>query len=263
MSPINFRPLSITEEISKARNTPSPFVINLSNGRKRLVCFGLEHTSDSSHPQFRVFDEFLDSFDSGVSLVESPDISKSLLPELKQIVPSASKKGLVVRGVDLPLLGEIIKFSSKYDPKDAVLFRAIVYLNKPDRKGNVHDHIDNFLQMIKSENDFSVMFEKSGLDKSSLLDLLELYTFQVLSKGLSNITPNDSLFPSPVDEKHVLNKYCRDISLDRDSFMLKKLQEALEEFDSVFYILGKNHIIRQEDTIREIYKEVIKSKENT
>lgn len=262
MPDIKYRPLKIEEEILREKETPTPCIFELEKNSKKLICFGIKHTNNFSDRQFKKFDEVLENLGEGIVLVEAEDRllktqNKNFPNELGYIIPRVIEENLEIKGIDLNMLGEILKFSKKYEAKDIVLIRSLAFLNKPGEKNNLKKNISRVANLISKEKDFSDIYLGAGLNEISLLALVEDYIKKVLGKNLNEIMEEDNLFPSPLENKHALNKICRDISYDRDAFMLKNLKETLENYDNVLYVLGKNHIIRQEETIRKIIENLV------
>lgn len=265
MPNIKYRPLSMEEEISKELETPTPYIFKLEKGNKKLICFGIKHMRNYSDSQFERFDENLNDLKEGIVLIEAEDKTikedKTFSSEIDYFIFKSKEKDFEISGIDLNLLGEILKFSDKYEPKETILLLALAFLNKPGERTKIKEKISRVIQIISKEKDFLVIYDKSRLDEISLINLLEDYTKKILGKNLSEITEEDNLFPSPLKNKCVLNRFVREISYDRDAFMLKNLEETLKKYDNVLYVLGKNHIIRQEETIREIFNSTKHRKE--
>jgi hypothetical protein len=102
---IKYKPLGVEEESLKGKETSTPYIFELKNKSKRLICFGLEHTQDYNHEQFMKFDSILENIDSGIVLVEVDNIifkepKKKLLGELDYIIPRVEEKRLDIKGVD-------------------------------------------------------------------------------------------------------------------------------------------------------------------
>jgi hypothetical protein len=254
--------LSIKEEIKKSRKVSSPYIIEFKKNKKRLICFGINHVSkgDFSSEQFKKFDKILKSIKKGIVLVEAPNnyIKNSrgnVLGELDYIIPKVKKKKLDIEGVDLNIFRGILR-TEKRNYKEKILLRILFYLNRPDRREKIKENIDEIIKIIEKEEEYSNIYKKSKLNKKSILKALEKYLLRNNGKRIKEITKEDSIIPSPVEKKTPINKFIRKVSLERDRNMLSKLNIALKKYNNIFYILGRNHIIRQEPAIRDIFRKL-------
>ena len=249
MLDIKFKPLNIEEEIKKDKKTPNPYILEFRKGDKDLICFGVKHSCNFSEKQFEILLNYIKNSDA--ILIEANDLKKEYDNEIKFILANSNDK--IIIPCDLNILKAVILVSNKFDSNDILLLRALLFLNKKERKENLRKYISQILDLIKTEIFFSEIYKKENFTEESFVKLLEEYLLKNNGKKIDEINENDNICPSPVEIKTELNKIIREISLVRDAHMLEELKRALKNYDNVLYILGKNHIIRQEETIKKIF----------
>lgn len=254
--------LDIKEEIKKEGEVSTPYILELRKKEKHLVCLGIKHIGSEgySDEQFRSFDKILEKLKPKIILVERVGNNfENLQGEFGYFIPKAQEKNIEVRGIDRNMLGAILEVSNRFEPKSIVLLRALARLTRTDIRPQIKKHVSETLEIISSEKKFSEIYRESGLNEESFTEYLEEYIQVLLGKGLNELGEDDNIFPSPIDEKHSLNKIIREVSFVRDTFMLKNLRKTLEKYDRVLYVLGKNHIVRQEKVIEELFESSCKN----
>jgi hypothetical protein len=252
MPDIKFKPLNLEEEKRICKETPIPYLLEFKSKKKNLFCLGIEHSSDFSHPQFKIIEDLIKNQE--IILVESNNPSKEKDNEISFIL-SKNENLIPIIGCDLNLLKAIVLISKKFDPKDILLLRSLVYLNKPERRADLKKYLSEVIEIIKNEEFFSEIYKKLGFEENFLSEIIEDYLMKNNEKGSEKITAEDSIYPTPLENKTILNEISREISYTRDAYMLKSLNDALNKFNRILYILGKNHIVRQERIITELFKE--------
>ncbi|MDP2947721.1 MAG: hypothetical protein Q8N88_06425 [Nanoarchaeota archaeon] len=250
MPDVKYKPLSIEEEIKKDKESSTPYILELKSKNKNLICFGIKHSSDFSEKQFEPLLQFIKKSDA--ILIETFDVKKEYDNEIKFILSKSENKQIIP--CDINIIKAIILVAEKFDGKDVLVLRALAFLNKKERKIDIKKNILEIIDKIKSEEFFSEIYKKENLTEESFLQLFENYFIENNGKKIKDINVDDNIFPSPVENKTNLNKIIREVSYTRDVYMLKKLKETMSQFDNILYVLGKNHIIRQEEIIRQIFE---------
>jgi hypothetical protein len=165
----------------------------------------------------------------------------------------SKKRGIDLIYADLNILSVLVKVSSNFNINNILLLRALFYLNKMERRAKIREYMDSLLEIIAKEDFFSELFEESGLDKELFINLLDNYLKKNNKKKIDEISKNDDIIPTPIDNKTSLNKIMKEMSYFRDVNMIKKLEGAIQKYDNVLYALGKNHIVRQERALRMMF----------
>jgi hypothetical protein len=254
MADLKYSLLNIEKEKDKEGRTPTPYRINLNLKNKKLICLGVKHTKDILGKQSKIVLECLK--ESKVVLVETYNREIKKDNEIDFIIEKANEMNISIVECDLHPLKAISLAYNKSNGRKIILLRILMYLNKPERKKNLDKNIEDVIKIIKNEEFFSEIFEKENLTKEKICGLLNNFLIKNNKKRINEIDEADNIFPTPVENKTPLNKIIRKVSYIRDNNMLEKLEETLLKFNNVSYILGKNHIIRQEEVIKEIFKRV-------
>ncbi len=259
---LKYEPMPIEKEIEISKKSlqfiKKEYVIH---GNK-LICLGVEHTSDLKKPQFGEIKKVIEDNIIHTIVLE---ISKEQLEKYNEsenkirfnekgfIIELAEEKGIELVPGDWDIKDILMKNYKRFGEEETILLGVLLYLNK--RKTNikeeikkVYDSINNggfyfpILQELKKEKDF---------DEKDFRNLVEEFIKKNNNKKLNELTEKDNIIPSPIKNKTKLNKIMREISYKRDEFMLNNILEHIKE-KKVLYIAGKNHVIRHEPFLRKV-----------
>jgi hypothetical protein len=251
MFDVKYESISAEEERIISENTPMPYVIELNSEGKNLICFGLKHTNNFSGDLFERLSRYISMSD--VVLAETYFARGEHDSEVDFIIAESMKRGVVVLPADINVFAGIIRVAKRYKKEDILLLRSLYYLSNRSFRKNLRRHIPEVLELMQGEDFFSELYKETNMNEGKFTRMLEEYVIRSFDVSIDEV--EESLVPSPIDDKTILNKIVREIDYYRDSNMIERLIEALKKFDRVLYVLGKNHIVRQENTIRRIFGE--------
>ena len=258
-----YKPMDLRKEIEISKRHPRYIIKEyLLKGRK-LVCIGVHHTSNLNHPQFKVIKNVFKKRDFSTIVLE---ISKEQLEYYKKIdkkylfkekdfvIKLANEKKIPIIAGDKGLKKILLENVDKYGKRSALLLRVLIYLKN---KKNLLEEVDKIIDYLDSKDKFKEMFrefkKREGINNGDFRKMIEDFILKNNNKKVNEITSEDNILPSPVENKTKLNKIMGDISYKRDKYMINQIRNNLKKGD-ILFIAGKNHVIRQEPYLKKLEK---------
>lgn len=256
-----YKPLSIKKEMEISKNSPLFIKKEYLFNKNKLICLGINHTSEFTHPQFKEIISLVEKEKFSCIVLEISEEqlkdyelikNKEDFKEKDFIIRLAKEKRIPLLAGDADFKEILYKNRKEYGDKNILLIRILMYLN---HKKNIEEEISKIINHLETKDDFKKIFEEFKKNeaitndkfKEIIKNFMQLYT----NKKLEEINYKDNLLPSPLENKTELNKIIRDISYKRDEVMIQKTFEKLKK-GAVLFIAGKNHIIRQEPFLRKL-----------
>ncbi len=241
---------TIQEEIDLVRSKPFLYWYNIKFGTKELICFGLHHTKDASHIQFNKLKEILIDFNPQCVILEATeDFVKSLKNNIhstrdeREIICALLENKAMVIGGDLKIRETMMFLPKNKFSEDDILITLLLYQVHARSKKEKLAPIDIFLEELTKEN---------VNENEKILTKTNEYLKIMYGKPLDEMNSKDNIYPIPVKEKCILNKISRKISEIRDNNMLETIETNIKRFDRVIFFAGRNHVIRQENFIKNV-----------
>lgn len=250
--------ISIEKELALMKEKPASYWYQLETKNKKFIEFGVHHTRNNDHPQFKIIKKIImdlkpeciifELTKSKVEELEKVDSKEAILRFLERaIIYGLIPKGTITIGADISRSAMINtkKLTEKY-LRDELLMCLILFdieylskkLNKPPK-----DVLDGALNIWKLK------------DKEKWGAKVDFYLKKMYSRTLANSKIGDRISATPIDNTCVLNTIERDFTTIRDEHMIMTILDYLQKYDRVIFFVGKNHVLRHEEYVHEFFKE--------
>lgn len=244
------------------QNGYSPTVTVLNHGKKNLVFFGTSHVRDADHPQFKAVEDFFTkykpqiAFNEGGQVAETEHFSFSrdsaILKDgetglLKYL---CDKTKISLLNGDMSTDEEFAGLLSKFSREQVYLYLGIERFLQPYSQG------------FAGKTLIDSAFQKS------FISYLEKYNFKPTTqeRELSYLQKRYSqYFKQKVDLQNLINVHeyylldkgifgqiGRESKCIRDQALLKKIDDALDKYDSVFVVFGASHWVAVQPALKYI-----------
>ncbi|SDM00590.1 hypothetical protein SAMN05421813_104214 [Daejeonella rubra] len=243
----------------------NPYILEFKNGKKQIMFCGVEHLSDNSDIENEMYTEIekkFYQFHPDIAINEGGDISRKkyfskaeALQKDGEIgfikVMSDSLKIATINGdpnIDLEF-GELLKSYTKGEFLTYIMTERLMW-------GLIGEQISD---IEKIENRYDLFIEKYIIEKGKVDLSSEEKTFDFYKKNYRKIVGRDfslkNLKPTnPFDAKGKFQEIGRKSKNIRDQFLLKTIDNLLNENDKIFIVFGGWHLLTCEPGLQEIIK---------
>ncbi len=248
------RSISREDYFSQPRN--DPYVLELREGTSELLYYGAFHKVDLEHPQFMDIEERWKKFQPTVAFCEG--IIWPLEKSRKEAIRKHGEQGLLrflasrdnipMKCLDPPLYRQAEYLRRRFIPSHIKIYFILrqAAINRMLRR-DIDDlrYVGRLLRSFKGV---------SGYDcpPNSLVD----FEFLV-SKVFPDLSDWRMISPSffhSVEQGKFLAKIHRQLNEFRDDIMIRNIMNALKKGERVFALVGRSHVVMQEQTLRTVLK---------
>ncbi|MBX3118956.1 MAG: hypothetical protein KF784_07805 [Fimbriimonadaceae bacterium] len=232
--------------------TTFPYVLDLSQGKGRLLFIGVQHTSDPANPQFKNIEALWNEMKPDVALVESRlrAFSGSLEDAVKRGEPYyiyglAHRSGVPIYSLEPDAKAEGAALAKTETPERALMWITLRgYLSDRRNAGDkgVSDTIVGFM-LSRRASEYGI---QSGL--KTLKDLDELWK-KDFPDG-PDWRKMDERMMWPGDEKTYLNRLANVANEVRDDHWARVMVDLVRKGKKVFAVGGASHTIIMEPVLR-------------
>ncbi|MBT7706472.1 hypothetical protein HN747_03400 [archaeon] len=242
---MKFEGITLEKELELMREKPTPYFYEITNGTKKIVIFGLEHTRNVEHPQFNELSKIITKLDPELVLFEFGNELDNLIKEDREI--SIKKIG------EIKIISDLLR-------KDVEKLGVDIHLQDTPVSPEISEETIFILKLLNrtrsicSKNDVSVIDFISGelarSKKEDLKNKIISYLEELTGEKIDSITKLERMFPTPIDNINLLNDAVRHITRIRDDNMVNKLFEAVKKKDRILFPVGRNHALRWEKFLK-------------
>lgn len=244
----------------------APYVIDVQQGKKRVVLVGCVHVYDSTHQQFTVLQNYFKEIRPQIAFNEGGQVSEDT--HYSSLSEAASKRG---ETGSLKYLSDQagIKMLNG-DTEDSVEF-AITLKKHPKDKLFLYYAMERivipYIYGAYGEGDFEEKYEKFVkswfVDSGYPLDSTEqdFSYFKSLYLKYTGVDFEPEL-NEVIEQFDYINggdcEFCaigRTSKIVRDSVLLSKISQALEEYDRVMVTFGHGHALAIEPALKQIIQQ--------
>ena len=241
----------------------APYVVDVKKGNKRVVLVGCVHVRDSTHRQFAVLERYFTELQPQVSFNEGGQVSEathygSLNQAAAQWGETASLKYLSDRAGIKLLNGDTedsteFAITLKKYPKDKlflyyVMERIVIpYIYGAHGEGNFKEKYEKFVQDWFVNNGYPL--DSAEQDYEYFASLYRKYTGVDFKPELSEVIEQFDYINGGDCEFCVIGRTSKMV---RDSVLLDKIDQALEEHDRIIVTFGHGHALAIEPALRQL-----------
>ncbi len=251
-------------EVGKMMDTlEAPYVINVEQGSKRVVFFGTVHVRDSTHRQFAILKNYFDELQPQLAFNEGGQVSEDT--HYNSLNEAAAKRGetgslkYLSDQAGIKLLNgdteDSVEFAItlKKHPKDKlflyyVMERIVIpYVYGAYGEGNFSEKYEKFVQNWFVASGYPL--DSAEQDFAYFESLYAKYT------GV-NFKPELNMV---IEQFDYINggdcEFCaigRTSKMVRDSVLLDKIGQALEEYDRIIVTFGHGHALAIEPALGQL-----------
>jgi hypothetical protein len=228
----------------------TPYVVDVTRGGSRLLLFGGRHSSDPADPMFDQLEAAFVALAPACALIEGtrPDIETDREVAIRRhgeaglVRHLAARAGIDTASMDIPLAEEARLLRGEVGQTAALVFLAVRQLASFNRK--------------TARLDFDRYFEEffariaPGLELPRVdWPLVEAAHRQLLGRPLAarRVTAIET---DPLRNDHLTQRIARRSNRLRDEHMLRRLLEALANYERVFATVGVTHAVMLEPALR-------------
>lgn len=245
---------------NKSERVEGVAIINMKNRNKHMIFYGSRHCNDKKDPIFKDIEKHFYEVNPEIVLVEGDANKNSYIDK-----ESAIKMGEIAFTSYLGQKNKVLQKS--VEPSFQEQFKYL--LEKYDKEKVLAMYILRQLyqyqnQQEKNHIDFEITIERyvKSLSKNGFpinRDETKLEYIQELLKPYINITINNSNW-TKVDANSLiynegteLNTIYEEIYKMRNENLKATIDKSLKEYDRVFIIMGKQHLLDEKDNIKAIF----------
>ena len=245
----------IRELISNEQITNFPYILELKDKEKQLVVYGCNHSFNPKDTMFIDIEKQFLKLNPKAVLNEGGNWpifntkEETILKSGEQgfVRYLCNKNNIQVKTFEPNPKQEFEFILSKYKKDDVLLMyfcRQIVQLQNNQQTDNFKTYIIGFLNNLKHSG-FPIEDIEDEYDvivKSYEQILKEKFDWKTFNP--ENVWPNY--------DNTILNTINKDISEFRDKHILELIDIELNKHKVIFVIMGKDHLLKQEDEIKEM-----------
>lgn len=241
-----------------------PYTFKLNRSDKCLFYFGANHSCDPNHPQFAQLEIFWQEFlniTNGKGCIVLVEGSKRNVKgtRLESITKAGGEGGLITflayhngitRACPEPSIYEIHSLLKQHFSEE-----VIAYLHFAQAALQFHRY-----KKIQPQLDFAAYVEPYFLMYQTYFKLQ--LTLENLSKIHQDLfsTKFDALdeaffynITNPVTQDTIINKACRIASIFRDDYIVKYIENLMQQDKNIFIVYGCTHAVMQEGALRKLF----------
>ncbi len=259
------------------------FSIHLKSGEKVLQYTAVEHTNDSSNPQFEELEKQFDETKPQVVLYEGP-VSNFPITDINQAYAFGEKsfmnylvqqynanlgegeKSIVLESTDMPNDALIKSFQDRGNTNEEIgvydIVRQINNVAEAIRRNSsmTDEQKTRNIALIDEQikNDFLEFVREKQF--SSLLPMLHRqdgrqWNNSIIAEEVKRVTGHDlnaNLHQTEIDK---LRQMFNDEAIFRDAYVVEKIAENVQKYDRVMVVMGSSHVLREEAALREFFED--------
>lgn len=241
----------------------NPYILKFKNGKKQIVFCGVEHLTENNDVENEMFSKIENEFYKfrpNVCINEGGDISQNKYTSKNDALRKDGEIGLT------KIMADSLKIKTvDGDPKIAFEFSELL---KQYSKGEFLAYIvterlmwslvgENIHDEKEIENSYNKFIEKYIIEKGAVdltiaerkFDFYKVNYQKLVGRkfSLTDLKPTN-----PFDPKGKFQEIGRKSKNIRDQFLLKTIDELLEDNDKVFIVFGGWHLLTCEPGLKEI-----------
>lgn len=271
--------LTPQEYADRREEFETPCLLEIESGGKKLVCVGSQHSADPNHPQFEIIKNKFMSAKPGVVFVEGIWNIQNHKEELGEYIGNKTYEEIIYENEENwgtvwlahksdvsvhspePSKAEYYESLQKegFSKKEIFLLHLLQIIPQWKRSNHKNEEtIEDYLKGKREE--LCAYFELS--DEGSVLEQMQNYLTEAgieIDLSDSNLDEDEAVAnlvdPIPWDDTYKrtrINDAAAASSLVRDRTILRDLEEAFKETDTVFVVYGASHIHMLSDALREL-----------
>jgi len=260
--PMTFKTIDYVTVGKMMDSIKPPYIIDLSNGQKRIVFIGCDHNRDTAHPQFKAIQRYFEDLKPQIAFNEGGQIADSVRflscndgvnhdGETGCLKYYCDKAGIKMMNGDVPDSVEFTITLKRYPADELLLYYLMERLVIP------------YLNGAYGKEPFEVIFDKAiqkwfvnegfplTRDQQSLGYFKQLYRKYTGNEFVLKLTADIEKF----DYINPDCKFCeigRTSKMIRDSVLLSKIDQSLDRYDRAIITFGNGHAIAVEPALRQI-----------
>lgn len=226
-----------------------PYVVQVRRGERRLVLFGVRHSSDPAEPMFDAIETTFRSLTPCFALHEGtrpalePDREVAIRRhgEAGLVRHLAAQAGIETASMDIPLPEEARLLREAVGQRRALIYlvvRQLASYNRKTARMNFDGYFGDFFGLIGPALELTIDWPLIGREHQ-----------QVLGRPLvpHAVTARET---DPMFDDLPTQRISRLSNRMRDEHMLTQLEAALEEHERVFATVGVSHAVMLEPALR-------------
>ncbi len=238
-----------------------PYIINVSNGKKRIVFIGCDHNNDSTHPQYKIIEKYAMDLQPQIAFNEGGQIADSIHytslneaafndGETGALKFCADQLGIRMMNGDTPFKTELPLALQRHSKEELYLYYVMERFAIPYHYGAYGKKIfDN----VFAENAVPYLL-KNGFPLSA--DEQQFAYFKKIYQ--QNLQQEFNILKPDLEAFDYINDHCRFCAVGRtskmlrDSLLLDKIEVALKTNDRIMITFGHGHALAVEPALQEI-----------
>ncbi len=236
-----------------------PYIIDVQNGKKRIVFIGCEHQADTNHPQFKAIEHYFEVMRPQIAFNEGGEDTEHYATPIAGILKNgetgmlkycSDKASIKMMDGDMSDSLQFAYTSSYHTQEEWYLYYMIERLIVPfyfDK--NKTEPLDTvFSKTTKgyfTRNGFKMSAEQLTLDHFK----------KVYKKYMGQPFDINNFDMEAFDYVNDNCKFCaigRTSKIVRDSVLLTKIDNALDKYDRIIVTFGHGHALAVEPALRQI-----------
>jgi hypothetical protein len=229
---------------------PTPYVVDVANGRTRLLLFGSQHSSDPSLPMFDQIEAAFTALAPLFALHEGTppalemdrEIAIRRHGEAGLVRHLAARAGIETASMDIPLAEEARLLRAEIGAGEALVFLVVRQLASYNRKTARMDFAGYFSDFFET---IAPALELGAIE----WPLIEAEHLRMLGRRLSTARVS-ALETDPTCDELPTQRIARLSNRLRDEHMLERMIDALGAHERVFATVGVSHAVMLEPALR-------------
>lgn len=243
----------------------NPYILEFKNGKKEIIFCGVEHLTDNENIENKMFSEIEEkcyAFQPNICVNEGGDISQKKYLSKKDAIQKDGEIGLT------KIMADSLKIKTiNGDPNVEFEFNELL---KTYSKGEFLAYIvterlmwsligEKISQEKEIEKRYTEFIENYIIKKGKVILTLEekkfsFYKFNYMKLVGRKFGLNDLKPTNPFDSNGKFQEIGRTSKNIRDQFLLKTIDDLLNENDKVFVVFGGWHLLTCKPGLNEIIK---------
>lgn len=229
---------------------PTPYLVDLPRGGRRLIVFGVQHSSDPTLPVFGQIERLFAALKPGFALHEGtpPQIENDREVAIRRhgeaglLRHLASKAGIETASLDIPLADEAAQLARDFGAADALVFLVVRQLASFHRKTARMDFAAYFAEFFETI--------APGLGFGAIdWPLVDREHERLLGRPLVPAAVTAEL-TNPLSDALPTQRIAQRSNRRRDEHMLRCLLAAAAKHPRVLATVGVTHAVMLEPALR-------------
>ena len=248
-----------------------PYILNLKNNNRELLCFGSQHSHNPENKQFLKIEKLLYKFIKNKKKENIIILTEGIVPEKTEkkevmikkykeigiLAYLAKENNIKIKSVE-PSFKDLIKGVKKEKMKKeriALWIAVNILWGKQKRNLKINDLKDlgkNLLLIYKNLN-LNVLKKREDI-VNFLINEFKKET----GKNIIGVKKSDlNNCQSPFIKKTAINNISSRVNFAKDYLMAKEIIKELKRGKSIFAVFGHNHVAAQEPALKDFFKNKI------